>query len=73
MTSGSDRPVNDSAETAFVGNAGRPQRAEELGPHEDQAPPTDEELDAREDRFTRPRKPMGPVESNTPESVPDDL
>jgi hypothetical protein len=72
MTSESDRSADDSAETAFVGDAGEPHRGEESGPRADQAPPTDEELDAREEHFTRPRKPMGPVQSSTPETVPDE-
>jgi len=72
MGSDSDRPADDSAETAFVGNAGEPHRAGGAGRQADEAPPTAEELDAREERFTRPRKPMGPVESSTPETVPDE-
>jgi hypothetical protein len=30
-------------------------------------------LDEREERFTRPRKPMGPTSDQVPETVPEDV
>ena len=73
MSTGSEPPADDTAEAAFVGDAGEPQRADQPGvARTEQAPPTPEELDAREERLAAPRKPMGPVQSATPETVPDE-
>jgi hypothetical protein len=68
----------EMAESASVGQAGEPQRLDDL--RADQAEggvagdgtPTPEELDARNARFSGPRKPMGPVDQGTPETVPDE-
>ena len=61
------------AGSASVGQAGEPQRADEAGEaRADVAPPTPEELDAREEEMKGPRKPMGPERSGIPETIPDE-
>jgi hypothetical protein len=60
----------EMAESASVADAGEPQRSEAGGPQEDVAPPSPQDLDARDEQFSRPRKPMGPVDSANPETVP---
>ena len=60
----------EMAESASVADAGEPQRAEAGGPQEREAPPSPQDLDARDEQFSRPRKPMGPVESANPETIP---
>jgi hypothetical protein len=73
MSQDSGDPPVEMAESASVGQAGEPQRADRAGgPQEEQAPPTPEELDARDEVFSRPRKPMGPVETGNPETIPDE-
>ena len=72
MTDPSTDPGEEMAEFASVASAGEPQRADDQdGPQADQPPPTRQQLDEREARLTRPRKPMGPS-SGIPESVPDE-
>jgi len=61
------------AESASIAEAGEPQHSDQAGgPQEDEAPPTPQELDERDEAFSRPRKPMGPVESLNPETIPDE-
>lgn len=60
----------EMAESASVADAGEPQRSEAGGPQEEVAPPSPQDLDARDEQFSRPRKPMGPVDSANPETVP---
>jgi hypothetical protein len=60
----------EMAESASVADAGEPQRSEAGGPQEDVAPPSPQDLDARDEQFSRPRKPMGPVDTANPETVP---
>jgi hypothetical protein len=60
----------EMAESASVADAGEPQRSEAGGPQEDVAPPSPQDLDARDEHFSRPRKPMGPVDTANPETVP---
>jgi hypothetical protein len=69
----------EMAENASVGYAGEPQGLDEQGrpraqaAEADDATPTPQELDARNEAFSGPRKPMGPGESGTPqETVPDE-
>lgn len=72
MTHESTGPAEEMAELASVAEAGEPQGAEaSRGPQAEQAPPTPEQLDEREARFTGPRKPMGPEQSGISETVPD--
>ena len=60
----------EMAESASVADAGEPQRSEAGGPQEDVAPPSPQDLDARDEQFSRPRKPMGPVDTANHETVP---
>jgi len=68
MSDGTDRPKGEHAQDAALAHAGEPQRSSEA--RADERAPSREELDAREERVTRPRKPMGPtneVEQTLPE------
>jgi len=69
----------EMAETASVGQAGEPQglnqqgapQEESLG--EEEQAPTPQDLDERNEAFSGPRKPMGPVDSsNPPPTEPDE-
>jgi hypothetical protein len=72
MTDQSTNPGDETAEFASVAQAGEPQRADTPDSRQaDRPPPTRQELDEREARVTRPRKPMGPS-TGIPESVPDE-
>jgi hypothetical protein len=67
-------PLEDPgvAEDAAVAQAGEPHGSSEsmeLTP--DEGTPTPAELDAREEDFTGPRKPMGPTEE-IPETTPEE-
>lgn len=69
----------DMAESASVAEAGEPQRLDEHGRpqaesvQDEAGSPTPQELDARNEAFSGPRKAMGPVDSGSPpESVPDE-
>ena len=69
----------EMAENASVGQAGEPQGLNQQGapqaesPQAEDATPTPEELDARNEAFSGPRKPMGPVESGNPQqTVPEE-
>jgi hypothetical protein len=67
-----DRSSQDSsgAEDAALASAGAPsEEAEEA--REEVSSPTPEELDAREENFARPRKPMGPTQE-VAETIPDE-
>jgi hypothetical protein len=66
------RYVRDGHEDASVAFAGEAQHAVEgQGVMADRPGPTPEELDAREEQFNRPRKPMGPVdEEDVPPTTP---
>jgi hypothetical protein len=70
-----DRPEEKEATDASVGYGGEPHGSadtRDVTPEEG-AGPTPEELDAREERFTGPRKPMGPEkEAEVPETIPDE-
>ena len=79
MSEDSEGASVEMAESASVGQAGEPQGLTEQGAPQAESPegaegvPTPEELDARNEAFTGPRKPMGPVESgSSPEAVPDE-
>ena len=72
---GSEAPGDQGANSA-VESAGEPSRSEDTrGLSAEQEGVTPEELDRREERFTGPRKPMGPserhhdVSETTPEGV----
>ncbi|MBA2308087.1 MAG: hypothetical protein H0W01_02020 [Pseudonocardiales bacterium] len=71
MSDGTDRPKSEHAQDAALAHAGEPQRSSEAREaRADEQAPSREELDAREERVTRPRKPMGPtneVEQTLPE------
>ena len=65
------------AEDASVAQAGPAEKLPEPGEPRPQGEaegrtPTPEQLDRREERFTRPRKPMGPTEGRAPETVPEE-
>jgi len=67
-----DMPM-ETAESASVAEAGEPQHLDRAGgPQEQQPSPSEEELDARDEAFRRPRKPMGPVGGGNAETVPDE-
>jgi len=76
MTQPSDGTSVEMAGNASVGQAGEPQGMDQQGapqadsPHD--ATPTPEELDARDEAFRGPRKPMGPVSSVNPETIPEE-
>lgn len=79
MSQASDDTSVEMAENASVGQAGEPQGLSHPGAPQaesvqgEDATPTPEELDARNEAFSGPRKPMGPVESSTPQqTVPDE-
>ncbi|MCX4964216.1 hypothetical protein OHA98_05175 [Streptomyces sp. NBC_00654] len=68
-----------TAEDAALAHAGEAQSLP--GPGEPQAmdesadqpkTPTTKQLDARERKFTGPRKPMGPTQGQVPETVPEE-
>lgn len=68
MTTGPDAHQN-----ATVASAGKPahqSEAREVAAGE--AMPTAEELDAREEHFSRPRKAMGPSDDGVPPTEPDE-
>jgi hypothetical protein len=73
-----DGSTSEMAESASVGQAGEPQHLGDLsaGQGEDaeagDGTPTPEQLDERNERYGRPRKPMGPVGQGPAETVPDE-
>jgi hypothetical protein len=71
MSEETSNPQEEGSEDAALAQAGEPQEeSEALEARPDEGAPSPEELDAREERFTRPRKPMGPtreVEETVPE------
>jgi len=74
MTQDSSAVPTEMAETASVADGGEPQRLNGPdGPQAAQAPPTAQELDARDEAFAGPRKPMGPVDDVNVETVPDEV
>jgi hypothetical protein len=78
MTESSNGTQAEISENASVAQAGEPQGLDQQGAPQAESPqgedgtPTPEELDARNEAFSGPRKPMGPVESVNPESVPEE-
>jgi hypothetical protein len=79
MTQPSDETTVEMAENASVGEAGEPQGLDQQGapladsPQGEEGTPTEQELDARNEAFSGPRKPMGPVESGNPQqTVPEE-
>jgi len=79
MSQPSDGTSAEMAENASVAQAGEPQGLNEQGAPQaegaqaEDATPAPEELDARNEAFSGPRKPMGPVDSSTPQqTVPDE-
>jgi len=78
MSQDSEGTTVEMAENASVGQAGEPQGLDQTGaPQAESAQaedgtPTPEELDARNEAFSGPRKPMGPVESVNPQTVPEE-
>jgi hypothetical protein len=65
------------AQDAALATAGKPKSLTGPGRRAkaaaEPAPPTPEELDAREDRVGRRRRPMGPTQDQVPETVPQEL
>ena len=78
MTQDRDETSVEMAENASIGEAGEPEHLDQAGgPQADsaeaeQATPTPEELDERDEAFRGPRKPMGPGEDLNPETVPEE-
>jgi len=78
MTESGNGTQAEMAENASVAQAGEPQGLDEQGapladiPQDGDGTPTPEELDARDEAFSGPRKPMGPVDTVNPESVPEE-
>ena len=78
MSQASDAASVEMAENASVGQAGEPKGLNQQGAPQaesaqaEDATPAREELDRRNEAFTRPRKPMGPVESGNPEQTEPD-
>jgi hypothetical protein len=78
MSQDSEGTTVEMAENASVGQAGEPQGLDQRGAPQaessqaEDATPTPEELDARNAAFSAPRKPMGPVESVNPQTVPEE-
>ena len=78
MSQDSEGTTVEMAENASVGQAGEPQGLDQQGapraesPQAEDGTPTPEELDARNEAFSGPRKPMGPVESVNPQTVPEE-
>lgn len=71
-TLGNDAP-GSPGQNAAVGSAGEPtepQETRDLSAEEGVSP---EELDEREQRFTRPRKEMGPTTDYRAETTPEEL
>jgi hypothetical protein len=79
MNQTSDSTSAEMAESASIAEAGAPQGLNQRGAPQaesaeaEEGTPTPEELDARDEAFSGPRKPMGPVESSSPQqTVPDE-
>jgi hypothetical protein len=74
MSDATDRPGQDEAIDASVSHAGEPHGSTDTRDvtREEGVGPAPEDLDAREEAFTRPRKPMGPTErqDDVPETIP---
>ncbi|MBT2470508.1 hypothetical protein J7E97_22190 [Streptomyces sp. ISL-66] len=67
------------AQEANVGRARKPKSLAKPGRRANalaesaEGTPTPEELDAREERLGRRRKPMGPAQDQVPETIPQEL
>ena len=78
MSEPGDATSMEMAENASVAQAGEPKGLDQDAPRAESAQgedatPGPDELDRRNEAFSRPRKPMGPVESGTPQqTVPDE-
>lgn len=73
MAGGTTGHHRDSVEEASAAYAGEPASASDAAFADDVADaPTPEDLDARERNFARPRKPMGPVADEVPETRPEE-
>ena len=73
MSQDSGGEAMEMAESASIAEAGRPSRREDQrGPRAEQAPPTPDELDARDEAFSGKRKPMGPVDRGSAETIPEE-
>jgi hypothetical protein len=73
---GNDEPGSQGVNVA-VASAGEPSEApdtRDLSGAEEEEGPSPEELDAREEKFTGPRKAMGPTgrEDDVPETIPEE-
>ncbi|MFN2477732.1 MAG: hypothetical protein ABR615_00950 [Pseudonocardiaceae bacterium] len=74
MSNQISHPDHEGAEDAALAHAGEPSKPSEA--HEltaDEGTPTPEELDARNEHFSGPRKPMGPTSGQVPETIPVEL
>jgi hypothetical protein len=71
MPDGTPPENRTGAEDAALANAGEAQRGQ-AGAQADVSPPTAEELDERDENFTKPRKAMGPDQGGVSETIPDE-
>jgi hypothetical protein len=75
MSDATDRPGQQGVD-ASVGHAGEPHGSEDTRDvtREEGVGPAPEDLDAREEEFTGPRKPMGPpgADDDVPETTPEE-
>lgn len=65
-------PGQAGAEDAALAQAGEPSEPSEALEETPDGTPTPEELDARNEHFNRPRKPMGPTPGQVPETIPEE-
>jgi hypothetical protein len=75
MAGEAHRPGGEERTEAAVGYGGEPHGSEDTrdATRRERAGPDPEDLDAREEQLTGPRKPMGPTEEpDVPETVPDE-
>ncbi len=70
---GSNEEPGSQGVNAAVGFAGEPSRSQDTRDlAAEEAGVSPEELDALEEKFTGPRKPMGPPEPDVPETTPEE-
>jgi hypothetical protein len=70
---GSNEEPGSQGVNAAVGSAGEPSGSRDTRDlSAEEAGVSQEELDAREERRTGPRKPMGPAERDVPETTPEE-
>jgi hypothetical protein len=74
MSNPTSHPNHGGAEDAALAHAGEPSEPSEAHAlTAEESTPTPEELDARNEHFSGPRKPMGPTAGQVPETIPGEL